>query len=121
MNTYLWVFLGGGMGSIARYGVSRLVTSGFQHVNPYATLLSNILSTSILAGLMLLIADKTSVPHWVKLMTAVGFCGGFSTFSTFAFETFELLRTGQTIFAIANVFISITLGLLVLYTFYKLI
>ena len=54
-----------------------------------------------------------------KLLVVTGFCGGFSTFSTFSFETFEMLKNGQTALAFANVFVSVFLCLFVLYIIYK--
>ena len=53
MNILISIFIGGGLGSLARYGISRLVVSKFEGINPIATLLSNIVSTAIFTLLLL--------------------------------------------------------------------
>lgn len=118
---YFWVFLGGGLGSMARYGLSRMIQPAFPHINPVATLLSNVVSTIILGIILYFIALKPDFPQSVKTMLVVGFCGGFSTFSTFGYETFELLRMGNYFFAVINILISILLVLVVLYILTKVI
>lgn len=114
MNLYAMIFIGGGLGSLSRFGISRLLTSNFQTINPLSTLVSNIAATLILGVVMLWLVPRYNVPQGLKAGIVTGFCGGFSTFSTFSFETFELLRTGHYAYAVANVLVSILLGLLVL-------
>ncbi len=82
MKAFVAVFLGGGLGSITRYGISLLVRAKFDHVFPLATLISNIISTAILAILLFSLL-KTSLPQSVALMLTVGFCGGFFQFFIF--------------------------------------
>ena len=109
------IFIGGGLGSITRYGVSRMVTSGFQNINPLGTLVSNVISTSILGIVLFSVSNKFNMPSALHALLIIGFCGGFSTFSTFSYETFELLRTGSYGFAAANFLVSILLGIAVLF------
>jgi CrcB protein len=85
----------------------------------YATLFSNVLSTIFLALFVYLFQEKMCLNEVWKLLVVTGFCGGFSTFSTFSFETFEMLKNGQTALAFANVFVSVFLCLFVLYIIYK--
>ncbi len=115
MNTLLAIFIGGGLGSVTRFTVSKLVTSNFQQINPTGTLLSNILSTLLLGVLLMIFGNKLSQNPSMKALMIIGFCGGFSTFSTFSFEIFELLRTGNYGIAIINILVSIFLGVGVLF------
>lgn len=119
MNLFLAVFVGGGLGSVARFGVSSMLTSGFKNINPVGTLTANIISTIILGLVLYLASQKMGISDNMKALVITGFCGGFSTFSTFSYETFELLRTGQFWFTAANVLVSIVLGIGVLFVIAK--
>ena len=99
---------------MARFGVSSMVTSGFKNINPVGTLTANIISTIVLGLVLYVAAQKMEISDNMKALLITGFCGGFSTFSTFSYETFELLRTGQFWFATANVLVSVLLGVGVL-------
>ena len=107
MNNILYVFIGGGVGSLVRYGISVLMQKSFAFVFPMATLISNALSCLVLALVVGVFADKMAENPSMKLLIITGFCGGFSTFSTFSFETIDLLKQGHTALAFANIFISI--------------
>lgn len=108
------VFIGGGVGSLLRYGISvgskKMLDSDF----PSGTLISNLLACAILALLVGVFADKLT-STWMKLMLVTGFCGGFSTFSTFGLETFELFKGGHTGMAIANILVSVVAGIIIFY------
>lgn len=101
----LAVFLGGGLGSLARYGIGYgLVNWGY--ASPWSTLLSNICATAILMGILAnqqsLDATSRWSATWVLLLTT-GFCGGFSTFSTFSADTIQLAQSNGLHWAAANV------------------
>lgn len=108
---YIWVFIGGGLGSIARYElgqkVARLTGSGF----PFGTISVNILSCLILGLVGYLFTVKGMMGQTARLLLGIGFCGGFSTFSSFTAETFELMKSGQYFYAGSNIIISIVLCL----------
>jgi CrcB protein len=113
MTAYLIIFLGGGLGSIARYAIGQ----GLMRYNlqfPLATLLANLCACLILGYLIgLNLQGSLQSPH--RLLLATGFCGGFSTFSTFSAETLHLLQHGQYAYAFLNIAGSLLLCLAAVY------
>ncbi len=94
MKQLLLVFIGGGVGSIARFILAKYFNSTSDGI-PYGTFLANILG-SLLIGLILGYAAKNeSLTQDQTLLLATGFCGGFTTFSTFAYENHVLLKSGD--------------------------
>src|SRR5437763_5879480 len=115
MNNLLLVFLGGGLGSIARYGISEVVRVNFKTIFPTASLCFNIISCAVLGLAVGFFYEKIGVHPGLRMLVVIGFCGGFSTFSSFSFETVELMRTGNTFIAIANILISVTVCVTLIY------
>jgi len=101
---FLFVFIGGGFGSMARYGIWRLLDR-FNLQLPYATFLANMLSCLVL-GYLIGLQLKLDIPENLRLLLLIGFCGGFSTFSTFGFETLQMLESGNIQTAISYILIS---------------
>ena len=101
MQSILMVFIGGGLGSLCRYSIARLVQP-YNLVFPLATLLANIVSC-ILIGALIGWSLKHNMAQPMKLLLITGFCGGFSTFSTFTYETFHLIETGNINYAFLNI------------------
>lgn len=115
MNNLLLVFLGGGLGSITRYGISEYVRFNFKSVFPFATLCSNIVSCIILALVVGFFSEKIELNPTLKTFIIIGFCGGFSTFSTFSYETVELMRSGNIILSVANILVSVISCVAIIY------
>ncbi len=104
---FLLVFLGGGLGSIVRYSLSLLLLNYSKNaVFPLATFLSNLLACLILVGSLVLFREKIGNNPYLVSFIAIGFCGGFSTFSTFARENVELFQNGNVWIAILNITLS---------------
>lgn len=108
MMQWLAVFIGGGLGSLARYGVSVWMMGRYAHALPLATIISNLFA-SVLLGIGFYMSEKSMLSSEWKLFLMVGVCGGFSTFSTFSLETFMLIKEGMWTWAIANVLLSVSI------------
>ncbi|NMH86519.1 fluoride efflux transporter CrcB [Flavivirga algicola] len=94
MKQLLLVFLGGGFGSVLRFLIGKYLNSAETGI-PYGTFAANILG-SLLIGLILGLAAKNdSLTQNQTLLLATGFCGGFTTFSTFAYENHVFLKSGD--------------------------
>lgn len=107
MKYLLLVFLGGGLGSSLRYFISSQLNT--ENVLPYGTLLVNIAGSFVIGAILGHVLKNETLNQGTVLFLAAGFCGGFTTFSAFAFENFQYLREG----AYAQ-FATYTIGSLVL-------
>ncbi|HMN06376.1 MAG TPA: CrcB family protein [Flavobacteriales bacterium] len=108
MNVWGGVFLGGGVGSLMRYGLTRLLLAlDLRGAFPWATLLANVLASALLAWIVLRMPDHFQQRPALGAFMAVGICGGFSTFSTFSYENFLLFREGMPALAMANVLVNL--------------
>lgn len=109
--TLIWV--GGGGGSVARYYIGRAIDQWAMGTLPWGTFVVNICGSFILGVLGLLILERLPPNfRWVYLLLGTGFCGGFTTFSTFEWETFKLVRDGSFRLALVNVVGSVSFGFL---------
>jgi CrcB protein len=108
------VGVGGGAGSVLRYYVGRWVDTPLAGTGfPWGTFVVNIAGSFILGLIALLITERLPPDYrWAYLLLGTGLCGGFTTFSTFEWETYQLVRDGSYWLAIANVAGSIACGFL---------
>lgn len=116
MKAVLLVALGGALGSVARFKLSGYVlhhTIDWRF--PAGTFAVNVLGC-LVAGLLAGLAEKYAfLSTEARLLLFTGILGGFTTFSAFGLETMYLLRRGEVLFAGANIFFSVALGLLALW------
>ena len=117
MKELIYVFIGGGTGSVLRFLISMLWSHLSLHpryasiVFPWPTLIVNVLGC-FLIGVLYQYAERWGWPIDVRLMLAVGLCGGFTTFSTFTYEGVALLNEGYYAMYMLYIVLSIVLGLL---------
>ena len=116
MKVLLAIFIGGGFGSVSRYWISILGTKLFDAKFPVGTLLANLLSCIVLGLFVGAFQDKVNSEE-LRALLILGFCGGFSTFSSFSLETLNLMKAGQYWMAAMNVIISVLACLFILYVF----
>ena len=107
LRNILLVALGGAVGSVCRYLLSEINTASF----PWGTFAVNILG-SLLIGLLVGMVSKGVLSPDMKLLLVTGFCGGFTTFSTFANESFGMMKAGDALLMALYVGASVVVGIL---------
>lgn len=116
---FLWVFLGSGIGGCLRFGIGLLARRfEFTHF-PLATLSANFLACFLAS--YFLSKNLAYQPQLMSrhLLLVVGLCGGFSTFSTFSFEVWEMIANGKTIPAFIYIGLSLAFGLFPMWIFLR--
>ena len=102
MLDFLAISLGAVVGANLRYGMSRIALRVLGPVFPYGTLAINVLGSFLVGFFVIWTTERVMVdPRW-RLLVVVGFCGGYTTFSSYAFETMAFLETGQWALMTAN-------------------
>lgn len=110
---YLFVALGGALGSFGRYAVSGLVAIGFGETFPWGTLVVNVVGSFIIGffGTLTSPDGRLLVGSTSRQFVMSGFCGGFTTFSSFSLQTLNLIQDGEWLYAGGNIAGSVTLCL----------
>ena len=114
MINYIFVFVGGGIGSVARFLVASWIGQKWGRSFPLGTLVVNVSGSFLIGFLMTLMAELfIENPQW-RLFLVIGGLGGYTTFSTFQYETGKLVIDGELGYAALNLVLSVALGFAVL-------
>jgi fluoride exporter len=112
MTKYLIVALGGAVGSVLRFWVGGYVSGRLGTRFPYGTFVINITASFSIGFIMTLLVERTHwSPSW-RYLIPIGFLGGYSTFSSFEYETFRVFQDGELLVAGMNIVFSVAVGFL---------
>jgi len=119
VERYLLVMLGGALGSLLRYALGAWVQGFLGPGFPWSTLLVNALG-SLLIGAVVRLSLEGALSGEARLFLAVGVLGGFTTFSSFSYETLALVQDGEVLLALAYALGSLLLSFILVYLGYRL-
>lgn len=112
------VFIGAGIGGSMRYLISDYAAKNLSVYFPFGTLIVNLIGSLILGFMIFGFDEKGLINDKVKLFIGIGFCGGLTTFSTFSYETFYLLKDTQFLHATINITLNVLTTILGIYLAY---
>jgi CrcB protein len=112
MQPVLWISIGAVLGANLRYAIARLVGRLIPVDFPFGTLAINITGSFLLGVFFMWARHRIDLDIRWRLLIAVGFCGGYTTFSSYAWETLDLFQQGRWGFALGNMLASNLLGML---------
>ena len=118
MLRFLVVFIGSGIGGTCRYWLSSFIQKNTVLFFPFGTLAVNLIGSFILGMMIFGLDEKELISPSLKLFIGIGFCGGFTTFSTFSLETFNLLKDAEFLFAGMNIAANVLLTIIGIYFAY---
>lgn len=106
------VAVGGALGALSRYGVDTWIERRAESVFPLATFAINISGCFAVGFLIAALVDRRRAPEWLRIGLVVGFCGGYTTFSTFAQESLDLVEARDVAIAASYIAASVALGVM---------
>ena len=109
------VAAGGALGALARYGLDRLVERRSFSVFPWSTFAINVSGCFVVGLVIGALVDRHHAPQWIRAALVVGFCGAYTTFSTFAQETLDLTAANDYSVALLNISASVIAGLVAVF------
>ncbi len=112
VKSFIAIFIGGGLGSMMRYGVQLMMHERITPYNfPWSTLTVNVVG-SFMIGLFYALSARYNLSDDTRLLLTTGLCGGFTTFSTFSTDSLALLKQGEVTMFVIYVCLSVILGVL---------
>src|SRR5262245_16921070 len=112
MSVLAGVAVGGAVGALSRYGVDRVIEQRVVSAFPWSTFVVNVTGCFVVGFVIAALVDRGNAPDWLRAALVVGFCGGYTTFSTFAQETLDLVESHDLAVALLNVSASVLVGIL---------
>jgi CrcB protein len=124
MLAYLWVAIGGALGSVSRYWLSGFVAARFGETFPWGTLVINVTGSFVIGIFAALAIPEGRMDSQSRLFATqflmIGVCGGYTTFSSFSLQTLNLLREREWLYAGGNVILSVILCMIAVWLGYLL-
>jgi fluoride exporter len=112
VTTILLIALGAAAGANARYWLSQWAAQQWGAAFPYGTLIINVLGSFAIGVVLTIATTNAAISVNLRLLIVTGLLGGFTTFSTFSYETYQLLVDGSLLLAAVNILASVGIGLL---------
>ena len=103
LSEVLWIGLGGFLGANARYLVNRAAVAWLGASYPYGTLMVNFSGSLLLGFFLVWTTERVLADYYLRLLVAIGFCGAYTTFSSFSFETLKMFEQGHYWLATSNI------------------
>ena len=111
MSVVLGVLVGGAIGALSRYGLDVLIERNTVSDFPWATFVVNVAGCLVVGFIIAALVDRHNAPSWLRAALVIGFCGGFTTFSTFAQESVDLFEAKLTVLAVASISANVVVGI----------
>ena len=115
MSILLSIFLGGGVGALLRFLISEQTDRLFSSSFPFGTIVVNVLGAFLMGLVVSYFADKVNISQNIKMFLTIGFLGGFTTFSTFNLDFYQLFSNGEILASLLYLFVTFTFTVIAFY------